>query len=257
MRKYTTFTHLLAAATVLLILAAVALGGRSAVAAQPQTTTPRATATDTIALTPVLDNTLYESTLGTISNGAGQHLFAGTTGNGDIRRGLLAFDLSGIPAGAIVLSATLTLTMSKTIAGETPVALHALTADWGEGTSDALGEEGTGATAAPGDATWLHTFFDTDLWAQPGGDFDAAPSAVTPVGGPGVYAWASPGLAADVAGWLANPSGNFGWVLLGDETAATTAKRFDSRENAPANRPRLAITYTVAAERVFTPVVVR
>ena len=255
MRK-TTLIPLLAT-SVLLLLAAVALGGRPAIAAQPQPATPRAAVTETVALTPALDNTLYESTLGTISNGAGQHFFAGTTGNGGVRRGLLAFDLSSIPAGATVLSATLTLTMSKTIAGETPVALHALTAAWGEGTSDALGEEGAGATATPGDATWLHTFFDTDLWANPGGDFDPAPSAVTPVDGPGVYEWASPALVADVAGWLANPSGNFGWALLGDESANSTAKRFDSRENDAANRPRLTVTYTVAVERVFTPVVVR
>lgn len=243
----------------MLVLAVVALGGRlaPATAAPPPLAAPRDTITETIALAPSQDNTLYESTLGTISNGAGQHLFAGNTGNGGIRRGLLAFDLSDIPAGATVLSATLTLTMSKTIAGETPVALHALTAEWGEGTSDALGEEGAGATATPGDATWLHTFFNTDLWAQPGGDFEVAPSAVTPVGGPGMYVWASPGLVADVAAWLANPSGNFGWALVGDETAATTAKRFDSRENGPANRPRLTVTYMVGAERAFTPVVVR
>ena len=240
-----------------LILTWLALGGGAVVAAPTQPAMPAATITQTLVLSPAKDNTLYESELGTLSNGAGQFLFAGNTDSGAIRRGLLAFDLSGIPAGATVLTATLTLTMSKSIAGETPVALHALAADWGEGAADAAGEEGVGATAGPGDATWLHTFHDTALWAQPGGDFAAAPSAVTPVGGPGTYAWSSPAVAADVVAWLADPATNFGWALLGDETANRTAKRFDSRENEPASRPRLAITYTVVMEQAFVPVIVR
>jgi hypothetical protein len=239
------------------ILTWLALGGGAAVAAPIHPAMPAVTITQTLVLSPAKDNTLYQSELGTLSNGAGQFLFAGNTDSDAIRRGLLAFDLSGIPAGATVLSATLTLTMSKSIAGETPVALHALAADWGEGAADAAGEEGFGATAGPGDATWLHTFHDTALWAQPGGDFAAAPSAVTPVGGPGIYAWSSPALVADVAAWLADPAVNFGWALLGDETTNRTAKRFDSRENEPANRPRLAITYTVATEQAFVPVIVR
>jgi len=233
------------------------LGGGAATAAPTQPATPAATITRTVVLFPAKDNTLYQSELGTLSNGAGQFLFAGNTDSGAIRRGLLAFDLSGMPAGATVLSATLTLTMSKSIAGETPVALHALAAAWGEGAADAAGEEGFGATAGPGDATWRHTFHDTALWAQPGGDFAAAPSAVTPIGGPGAYAWSSPAMAADVAAWLANPAANYGWAMLGDETANRTAKRFDSRENEPASRPRLAITYTVVMEQAFVPVIVR
>lgn len=241
-----------------LILSWAALGGgRAATAAPAAPAAVAATITQTVALFPTRDNTLYETTLGKVSNGAGQHLFAGKTDTGAIRRGLLAFDLSVIPPGATVLSATLTLTMSKTIGGESVVALHAVTAGWGEGASDAAGEEGAGATAEVGDATWLHTFYDTDLWGQPGGDFEPVPSAATAVEGPGVYHWASPGLSADVASWLAGPATHHGWALLGDETADRTAKRFDSRENDPANRPRLTITYSAVVERVLVPVIVK
>ena len=73
-----------------------------------------------------------------MSNGAGQYFFAGRTAQAanSIRRGLIEFDIAGnIPTGSIVVSATLQLTMSRTIAGSQPVALHRLTADWGEGTS--------------------------------------------------------------------------------------------------------------------------
>ena len=55
------------------------------------------------------------------------------------------------------------------------------------------------------------------------GDFDPAPSAITVVGGPGAYTWASPALTGDVAAWLADPATNFGWALLGasSQIAAT------------------------------------
>ena len=39
-------------------------------------------------------------------------------------------------------------------------------------------------------------------------------------------------MVADVQGWLDNPASNFGWLMLGDETAIVTAKRFDTRESA-------------------------
>jgi hypothetical protein len=215
-----------------------------------------ATIIQTAALAPAKDNTLYESELGAVSNGAGQYLFAGTTQNDDVRRAVLAFDLSGIPPWATVLSATLAITMSKTIAGATDVSLHALAADWGEGASDAVAEEGAGALAQPGDATWLYTFFNTDEWATPGGDFAASPSAVTTVGDFGPYTWASAGLLADVAGWAADPATNFGWVLIGDESGPGTAKRFDSRESG-ADGPRLTVTYSFEGEQVFVPAALR
>jgi len=235
----------------MLTLAWLVLGGTATALARPTAVAD----SHTITLTPIRDNTLYESDLGTISNGAGEFLFAGHTQKGEARRALLAFDLSGIPTGSIVLSATLTLTMSKSIAGDTAVAVHALTADWGEAASDALGEEGAGALALPGDATWLHGFFDTDLWATPGGDFAATASATTTVGGSGVYAWSSPALAADVAAWSADPANNFGWIVVGDESANGTAKRFDSRESAPVQRPRLVVVYAEPVGVVFVPMV--
>jgi len=53
-------------------------------------------------------------------------------------------------------------------------------------------------------------------------------------------------LVTDIQGWLATPSTNFGWLLLGDETTLTTARRFDSRESAPGLRPALQIIYATA-----------
>jgi hypothetical protein len=128
------------------------------------------------------------------------------------------------------------------------ISLHRALADWGEGTSDAAAQEGKGAPATPGDATWLHTTFDAALWAAPGGDFTPEPSATTTVDQPGAYTWESPQLAADAQAWLDAPATNFGWIILGGESANGTAKRFDSREQADQNLwPTLSLTYDATA----------
>lgn len=217
-----------------------------------------------ITLTSSRDNTLYESATGNISNGAGDYLFAGQTNQSAIRRGVLAFDLTNkLPTGATIVSATLQLHMSKTTAGSTAVSVHRVLADWGEGSSNANSNEGGGAAASTGDATWLHTRFNTTLWQTPGGDFTPAASATAAVAGVADYQWHSPTLLADVQGWQANPATNFGWLIIGDESANSTAKRFDSRENpTAANRPQLTIVYTVTettteTAQIFLPLAIK
>jgi len=194
-------------------------------------------------LTPSKDNTLYESALGSLSNGAGQHLFAGRTevlAGALIRRGLIAFDVAGeIPAGSTILSASLTLNMSRTnlAAGPRTVSLYRVLADWGEGTSDPFGGgEGGGAPSTPGDATWIHRFFDFNFWLSSGGDFLFAPSASSVVGGVGFYTWGpTPSLRADVQGWLDTPASNFGWILIGDESTFPTALRLEGQPDTNAS----------------------
>lgn len=205
----------------------------------------------TVDLTSKKDNTLYEPPLGqVVSNGAGTHLFVGATANpapdGDIRRALLMFDVAGtVPAGSTITSAVMTLNMSKTVAGTQTITVHRVAADWGEGGSVAGGEEGGGATPAIGDVTWINRFHPGSPWTNPGGDFSSTVSASADVTDVGSYSWGSTSaLIADVQVWLDNPAGNFGWVLIGNESVAMTAKRFDSRENATASaRPKLSVTY--------------
>jgi hypothetical protein len=210
---------------------------------------------ETVTLVASKDNTLYDNPQGDVSNGSGAGLFAGTVGAaGGLRRrrALLAFDIAGgIPAGATIESARLVLEVSRTASGTKAVRLHRVLADWGEGSSNAPrnpagGGDGIGAQAAPGDATWLHRFFDNVAWSAPGGDFASTPSAETQVTGIGSYTWGStPGMIADVQEWLDGAAGNFGWILVGEESGTTSAKRFYSREHASAGvRPRLVVEYT-------------
>jgi hypothetical protein len=208
-----------------------------------------------INLTPSKDNTLYEydPADGDRSNGAGFHIFAGETAMGELRRGVLAFDIAGhIPSGSTILAVTLSMNMSRTALDTArTVELHKLLADWGEGTSHAPGEEGDGAPATPNDATWRHRFFDTIFWTNQGGDFSTTVSASQSVGPIGQYAWTSAQMVADVQSWLDNPGNNFGWLVLGDESTSITAKRFDSRESA--SPPMLTIQYTLGPRVLPTP----
>lgn len=201
-------------------------------------------------LTPVKDNTLYESETGALSNGAGQYLFAGRTRLEVNRRALLAFDVAGaVPEGAVLDSVRLTLQMSRTVGEAHTLALHRVLTDWGEGPSSPPenDNEGGGTDATAGDATWIHTFFDTDTWQTPGGDFASTASASVLVAREDVYTWSStPEMVADVQAWLDAPEENFGWVLIGNEEAVLSTKRFDSRENPDTTAwPVLRLFYAV------------
>jgi len=199
-----------------------------------------------IDINPIKDNTLYEYVPadGDRSNALGNHFFAGETAMGEIRRGVLAFDIVGnIPAGSTITGVSLSMAMSRTPSDTArTVELHVLLADWGEGTSHAPLEEGDGAPATPNDATWRHRFFDTIFWTTQGGDFSGTMSASQSVGAIGQYTWTSAQMVADVQSWLDNPANNFGWLVLGDESGSATAKRFDTRESA--SPPVLTIQYT-------------
>jgi len=207
-----------------------------------------------IVINPRKDNTLYEydPAEGDHSNGAGFHFFAGENGMGELRRGVLAFDIAAtIPACSTITAVSLTMNMSMTPAGALIVELHKVLADWGEGTSHAPMGEGDGASATPNDATWRHRFFDSVFWTTQGGDFSATVSASQSVGGVGQYTWSSAQMVADAQSWLDNPASNFGWLVLGDETAIATAKRFDTRESA--SPPMLTIQFTPGPRVMPTP----
>jgi hypothetical protein len=226
--------HFLASAAGLLMAAALAAGGPSAVA---QTT---------VDLEPAKDNSMYSE--GNLSNGAGLHCFAGRTNQGNLRRALLQFDIaSAVPAGATITAVELTINVSSSPPTDPAVTLelHRALTDWGEAGSDAPNPEGQGIAAQPGDATWNHRFFSADLWTNQGGDFSPTVSGSQVVSVETSYTFAStPEMVADAQAWLDDPPNNFGWVVTGEEVIDRTAKRFDSRNNATmANRPRLSVTY--------------
>jgi hypothetical protein len=197
------------------------------------------------AIPAAADNTLYQDGTGGLSNGAGEYMFCGLAAG--LRRAVIRFDIAGnVPANATITNAYLTLYMNRTNPAMATVAisLHRLLAPWGEGASDAGDPGGAGTAAAPGDATWLHTFSPGTLWTTPGGDYVATPSATTMVTGVGAYLWSGAQVEADIQDMLDNPSTNYGWILIGEEAGPlVNAKRFSTRESSSIYRPSLAIDY--------------
>jgi hypothetical protein len=212
-----------------------------------------AASADIVSIVASQDNTIFDDGNGTLSNGSGNHIFAGRTANQAIRRGLIAFkDLSAIPDGATIESVRLHLRMNRQASAATNVNLLRLNSDWGEGASDAAGQEGRGIQAQSGDATWIHTFFDQSTWNTQGGDFAEVASAQRMINDVGDYTFGSTNaMVNDVQDWLDNPGSNFGWILIANENA-TSARRFSSRENGSAgDRPTLEIEYSVASDTIL------
>ena len=191
------------------------------------------------------DTTIYDIGTGDTSNGAGEYLVVGGSGGlSAARRSLIHFDVAsaGIPEGATILDAVLTLNLAQSVGATTVVSVHLAQKVWGESSSNAAGNEFDGAQAQAFDATWLFSSYDSTGWATAGGDFGGA-SASASVLSTGAYDWTGDGLVGDVQNWLDNPSTNFGWLLKSSELAGVI-KGFVSRDSTNATlRPKLEITY--------------
>ena len=215
-----------------------------------------------ITVTTTRDTSIYAPVFETHSNGGGPTFIVGTNGMGEMRRGLLFFDLSAIPADAIVESVTLTLTlaMAPTMGdSDREVSLHRALTSWGENPASIGGigsGSGNGVQAMTGDATWFRRFFNQGLsWTTPGGDFVASASASTPVSTePADFSWSGAGMLADVQSWVAAPAGNFGWFVRGEETIERTNRQFFTRETPTPNAaPTLQITYSRPSFNAIEP----
>ncbi|CAI8270544.1 MAG: Uncharacterised protein [Flavobacteriia bacterium] len=188
-------------------------------------------------LMPAQDNTLYESASGNLSNGAGPFFFSGVTNQGQLRRGLIHFDLQGLalPMGGVIDSVQVKLWCDKN-SSVVDLSLHRADQLWGEGSSATSTQHGKGTAATNGDATWTDAIFGATVpapWNNPGGDFSISASATTTVAANNAsYTWSSAQLTSDVQDMMANPSTNFGWLIKADdESTAGSAKRFNTKEN--------------------------
>ncbi len=196
------------------------------------------------------DATLYEEPSGSLANDGGPSLFAGKNGFAEIRRAVLKFPTSAIPANAVVIEARMTIGLIQTVSlNQDLVTLHRITSSWSEGSTVAPSPGGGGGPSANGDTTWIHREYPSATWNTPGGDFVALPSATTTIGyftnslftiGP------SAGMNADVQAW-ARGTPNHGWILRIDETFNQIARRLAGRTYATSSlRPRLIVTYVPA-----------
>jgi len=206
----------------------------------------RALTVEPVELSPTEFNTIFESS-GDVSNGQGETMFVGNTGRGDAMRTLIRFGNleNKIPPEGVIQTVSLYMYMDRTKAGATQVTLHRLLKSWGQGNSTATG--GGGAPATPNSATWTYRFYPDILWTSEGGDFNETVCVSTQVNSAGsYYIWSSVDMVNDVQEWIAKPSSNFGWIVMGEEDRSTTAKRFASPNSQNfAHLPYLSIQYKV------------
>ncbi len=168
---------------------------------------------------------------------------------------MIQFDLTGnVPSGAVIENVSLSVFYDRrgpiSEGTEVDTFLHRLLQDWGE-TGNSEVELGMGELPQPGDATWHFSFFDSENWSVPGGNYENIPSAtqvVTQVA-PAVLTWNTPTMVSDVQGWVDDPEQNFGWIFIVDESVFGGAIRFLSRESSQVdNRPKLTVEYSTDGE---------
>lgn len=201
-----------------------------------------------VTLVPSADTTLMQSDPAN-NMGAVQSLAVGVTGHRTAARGLMKFDLTGIPAGATVTDVRLTIPVIREPLAVKPATfnLHRVRVDWGEGAKGAGVLTGSGGLATAGEATWTARRQAQTDWAAAGGavgqDFMETASGSAQAGASLVYAGAT--VVADVQQWVTTPASNFGWLIKDSAEVATnqTARRLVSREFDVA-QPQMVVTYS-------------
>jgi len=192
---------------------------------------------DTVSLTPVADTTISEGSAAH-ADGISPSMIVGHLDplHANIPvRGLLRFDLSNLPSGAVVTSAMVRITVTASASVKTDShLLNRLNSDWLESA-----------------ATWTNSGLAD--WEQAGADFVPTPDSAVPVSGAGAYTFvSSSGLVDTVQMWLTNASSNHGWIIRSESEAdGRNARRINTRE-AAADQPTLVLDYIAPADIVIS-----
>jgi hypothetical protein len=147
--------------------------------------------------------------------------------NGRNDRPLLEFDLSTIPAGAVVWNATLLLNIRNSNGNTIDFSIYAVTTPWLET-----------------EVTW-NSAFNGHPWT-PGGDYNA--SIIFRGTMDGSVGWHSMNVSRLVDLWLKGTLNNYGMILVPDNDGNTASwKRFVASEDATrvTQRPKLIVNYTL------------
>jgi len=193
----------------------------------------------TVALSPAADTFVRE-------NLADSHYETATnitvrTGAGIDYSGLLLFDLSGVPAGATIISATLRLTCVTQNANASNINIHRILAanngwvaacNWNYADGTGASQRWAGDAGGDGGADAGCSVVGTDYNAAAIGTFTMASN--DPVGT--VYT-----VTLDTTQFAALVANNYGLIMFG---SSSTLKSLGSQENAtPAYRPVLTVVY--------------
>ena len=146
---------------------------------------------------------------------------------GPVRKSLLRFDLSALPANATIDQATLSLNVISSDGSALNIRAYRMLRDWDVNT-----------------ATWEQASAGT-AWSIPGvseGDRAPAASDQTWVSGAG---WQSFDVTADVQAFAGGGATNYGWLLEPDSIYSLISVAAAEYLNDTSLRPRLEILYTL------------
>lgn len=197
---------------------------------------PLAVFANNLTVGTVQDSMVTEQFPGT-PQGTNIVMIAGTNGQDEDSRSLLAFNLAAIPSNAVVTSAALTVKVVKLAPGfpsSGKMDLHRLLVPWGDAA-----------------ATWTNRLAGVH-WSTNGAaapvDFTNAVTQQITVSSQTAYTFVSnSNMVADVQRWVSNPGTNFGWILISELQGTLFSEcKFGTRED-PANAPSLTVQYTVPA----------
>ena len=154
------------------------------------------------------------------------HLYVLSRAGDKNRRALIHFDLSSIPSGATIESATLHLRILAVNADRTHN-VHRVTASWTEA-----------------GATW-NSRDGTNAWGAAGGDYESTVTAGTSTGIT-VDVWVEWDVKSDVQAFVSGTS-NYGWLIKDATESADPYKyvKYYSKEETGTDKdPYLEVTYT-------------
>lgn len=156
-----------------------------------------------------------------------------TVAESSAKNGLLQFDLTGIPAGAVITSAALDIYAESSANAGSILSAYRLIQGWLEGTTSAPSASTDGASWDKYDAV--------NSWSTAGGDYNLTPVSQTTMAA--TVGWYSLNLTAPVAGWVDGTIPNFGLLLRAGSGFGSAS--FTSSDSADAiHRPKLTINYT-------------
>lgn len=172
------------------------------------------------------------------------------TASGAQWKALVEFDLSSLPPGVIITSATLSLyCANEESSRDDAITVRRGLTQWFEGVKN-----GSAPDAGQDGSTWSHRNANGSIsWGAAGGlegtDYATTPTDTTPVTGTGVFIdW---DVTVDVQGFVNSSFTNFGWWFIRPDSVNGHRKFFTSSDSATAaQRPKLVIDYelpTIAA----------
>jgi hypothetical protein len=208
------------------------------------------TVSSSVTVSLVSTHDAYISGYNTTYNYGAQTYLRVTLGTSQQRGSLLKWDLSGIPSGATVTSASLRLNVST--AASATYNLYSMRRDW---------LEGTGAGSATGDgATWL-TYNGTSSWGTDGAANISTDRFDTNLWGAGSTTFSTTGIKtvalnsdgmAVVQGWISGSQPNYGLTIQNYSTGSTDVQFSSNNYATEANRPTLVVTYSLSGGTSYT-----